>query len=109
MNNANYVELNNNLEYWYGFIDANLILYNRNNISRVNLENTVMEMFITDKETQFYFQFFEKGQVVGRNKIFIGNNQYENDWNFQLCQELIKMFKSLDVKNQLKYENTGNK
>lgn len=30
MNNANYVELNNNLEYWYGFIDANLILYNRN-------------------------------------------------------------------------------
>ena len=106
MNNANYVELNNNLEYWYGFIDANLILYNRNNISRVNLENTVMEMFITDKETQFYFQFFEKGQVVGRHKIFIGNNQYENDWNFQFCQELIKMFKSLDVKNQLKYENT---
>ena len=46
------------------------------------------------------------GQVIGRHKIFIGNNQYENDWNFQLCQELIKMFKSLDIKNQLKYENT---
>ena len=68
MNNANYVELNNNLEYWYGFIDANLILYNRNNISRVNLENTVMEMFITDSETQFYFQFLFNPKLINYEK-----------------------------------------
>jgi hypothetical protein len=102
MNNENQIELNNNLEYWYGFIDANLLIYNKNNLSRVNLENSIMEMFITDIETQFYFQFFEKGKIIGRHKIFIGNNQYDNDWNLQLFQELIKMFKSLDVKFQLK-------
>ncbi len=44
MNNANQIELNNNLEYWYGFIDANLVHYNRINISNVSLDNTTMEM-----------------------------------------------------------------
>lgn len=101
MNNINQIELNNNLEYWYGFIDANLVHYNRINISNVSLDNTTMEMFITDTETYFCFDFYKKGQVVGKYKIYIGNNQLEFDWNLQFSQELIKMFKSIDVKNQV--------
>jgi hypothetical protein len=101
MNNSNQIELNNNLEYWYGYIDANLVNYNRINISNVSLDNTTMEMFITDTETQFCFDFYKKGQVVGKHKIFIGNNQLEFDWNLQFSQELIKMFKSIDIKNQI--------
>jgi len=106
MNNADYIELNNNLEYWYGFIDANLLMYNRNNLSNVKLDNSTLDMYITEDETQFYFQFFERkvgsNDAVGRHRIFIGNHQYEYDFNLQLCQELTKMFKSLDVKFQIK-------
>lgn len=101
MNQINKIELNNNLEYWHGYIDANLSNYNRLNISNVNLDNTFLEIFILEDETQFTFMFYENGIIVGKQNIFIGNNQLQDDFNKQLNQELIKMFKSLDIKNQI--------